>query len=439
MVARRERCGVASIRADLAVLCRLSSPLLLLFSLAFLTLLLEVAPARGQASPGDWQGRVRQFCEKGDWASALRVVEQEIAHSPNDVDVRSWHARVLAWSGNLAAAEHEYQAILNISAKDPDIWLGLAGVYAREKKFEKALQALDTAVRLDPKRADLHAARARALRDAGERAQARAEFQKALSFDPGSGEARSGLTSLRREPRNELRLGNETDFLSYSSAYQGSWASLVTHWTPNWASRVAESVYQRAGVIAEKFTGSVTAKLPELGALTLGGAAAHDNAVIPKSEAFFDLDHGWKIGEVTPLRGIEIVYGQHWYWYQAARILTLNGTAIIYLPREWSFSVGATGARSAFSGSGVEWRPSGTARLGFPLAAKGLSGSVFFTAGTENFAAADQIGRFSSQTYGGGLRFRFTPRQDLNLVSSYQRRTQNRTDTYLGVSYGIRF
>jgi len=411
----------------------------LLFSLAFLTLLLEVAPARGQASPGDWQGHARQLCEKGDWASALRVVEQEIVHSPNDVDVLSWHARVLAWSGNLAAAEHEYQAILNISAKDPDIWLGLAGVYTREKKFEKALQALGTAVQLDPQRADLHAARARALRDAGERAQARAEFQKALSFDPGSGEARSGLTSLRREPRSELRLGNETDFLSYSSAYQGSWASLVTHWTPNWASSVAESVYQRAGVIAEKFTGSATARLPQLGALTLGGAAAHDNAVIPKSEAFFDLDHGWKIGEVTPVRGVEFVYGQHWYWYQAARILTLNGTSIIYLPRDWSFSLGATGARSSFSGSGVEWRPSGTARLGFPLVAKSLSGNVFFAAGTENFAAADQIGRFASQTYGGGLRFRFSSRQDLSFVSSYQRRTQNRTDTYLGISYGIRF
>jgi tetratricopeptide (TPR) repeat protein len=382
---------------------------------------------------------VRELCEKSDWTSALRIVEQEIAHAPNDVDVRAWRARVLAWSGNLPAAEREYQAILNISAKDPDLWLGLAGVYIREGKHDKALQALDTAVQLDPKRADLRAARARALRDAGERARARAEFQEALRFDPGSAEARTGLTSLRQEPRSELRLGSETDLLSYTSAYEGSWASLVTHWTPKWATSLAESVYQRGGLIAEKFTGSATARLPTLGALTLGGALAHDNAVIPKSEAFFDLDHGWKIGEVTPVRGVEFVYGQHWYWYQAARILTLNGAAIMYLPRDWSFSLGATGARSSFSGSGVEWRPSGTARLGFPLVVKSLSGNVFFAAGTENFAAADQIGKFASQTYGGGLRFRFSSRQDLSFVSSYQRRTQNRTDTYLGISYGIRF
>ena len=439
MVARRECFGVLSIRAGLADLCRPSLPLSFLFSLTVLIMLLAGSSARGQASPADWRGRVRELCEKSDWTSALRIVEQEIAHAPNDVDVRAWRARVLAWSGNLAAAEREYQAILNISAKDPDLWLGLAGVYTREGKYDKALQALDTAVQLDPKRADLRAARARAFRDAGERARARAEFQEALRFDPGSAEARSGLTSLRQEPRSELRLGSETDLLSYTSAYEGSWASLVTHWTPKWATSLAESVYQRGGLIAEKFTGSATARLPQLGALSLGGAVAHDNAVIPKSEAFFDLDHGWKIGEVTPVRGVEFVYGQHWYWYQAARILTLNGTAIMYLPRDWSFSLGATGARSSFSGSGVEWRPSGTARLGFPLVAKSLSGNVFFAAGTENFAAADQIGRFASQTYGGGLRFRFSSRQDLSFVSSYQRRTQNRTDTYLGISYGIRF
>jgi hypothetical protein len=174
----------------------------------------------------------------------------------------------------------------------------------------------------------------------------------------------------------------------------------------------------------------------------VGGAIGHDNAVIPKSEAFFDLDHGWKSGETTFVRGMEIVYGQHWYWYQSSRILTLGGSTIVYLPREWTLSLGATGARSAFSGTDAEWRPSEITRLGFPLAgwgSKRLSGSVFFAAGTEDFARVDQIGRFASQAYGGGLRFRITARQDVTGYGSYQKRTQNRTDTALGLSYGIQF
>jgi tetratricopeptide (TPR) repeat protein len=412
----------------------------LTIGLALLTLFAPRAAAQEQQV--DWQVQVRKYCDASDWTSAMRVVDQQIARAPNDLDLKAWRARVLAWSGNLAQAQQEYLAILTVSPNDPDTWAGLASVYAREGKKSEALLALDRAVQLDPKRADLRAAHARAMRDAGKRAASRAEFEKALSFDPTSTEARTGLDSLRGDPKNELRLGNETDFLSYSAANQGSGANLATRWTPLLGTSLGFGAYQRGGVIAEKFTASATAHLPRWGALTAGGAIGHDNAVIPRSEAFFDLDRGWTTGEATVFRGLEFDYGQHWYWYQAARILTLNGTAVIYLPKEWSISLAATGARSAFSGTGAEWRPSGSTRLVFPLAAwktSQLSGNIFFAAGTENFASADQIGRFASQTYGGGLHFRFTERQDVACSASYQRRTQNRTDTYLGISYGIRF
>jgi tetratricopeptide (TPR) repeat protein len=411
-------------------------------SLCLVLLALPAARAAAQGRQPDWQGQVRKYCEASDWPSAMRVLEQQIARAPGDLDVKAWRARVLTWSGRLAEAQQEYLAILKLSPRDPDNWAGLASVYAREGKNEDALRALDTAVQLEPKRADLHAARARALRALGRRSEARAEFRQALILDPPSTEARVGLKSLRAEPKSELRVGNETDLLSYTAANEGNWASLATRWTPVWATSLGGGAYQRSGVLAAKFIGSATAHLPSLGAITAGGAVGHDNSVIPKSEAFFDLDRGWKTGEGTLLRGLELSYGQHWYWYQAARILALNGVAVIYLPREWSFSLAATGARSAFSGTRVEWRPSGSMRLGFPLATwriTQLSGNIFYAAGTENFALSDQIGAFASQTYGGGLRFRFSERQDITCVSSYQRRTQNRTDTYLGFSYGIHF
>jgi hypothetical protein len=81
-------------------------------------------------------------------------------------------------------------------------------------------------------------------------------------------------------------------------------------------------------------------------------------------------------------------------------------------------------------------------RLGFPLANWGerrLAGNVFFAAGSEDFAQIDQIGRFASHTYGGGLRFRITERQDVTGYASYQKRTLGRTDTNIGLSYGIHF
>src|SRR6266699_4671838 len=96
----------------------------------------------------------------------MRIVDREVARSPQDMDVRAWRARVLSWSGRVTEAEKEYVEILKVSRNDPDNWMGLASVYSREGKADEALRALSRALELDPKRADLHAARARALRAA---------------------------------------------------------------------------------------------------------------------------------------------------------------------------------------------------------------------------------------------------------------------------------
>ena len=52
------------------------------------------------------------------------------------------------------------------------------------------------------------------------------------------------------------------------------------------------------------------------------------------------------------------MYGQHWYWYATARILALNGSGILYLPKDFTWSLGITDARSAFPGTGAQWQPS---------------------------------------------------------------------------------
>jgi tetratricopeptide (TPR) repeat protein len=396
----------------------------------------------GQQPAVSWQDEVRRCAEAQDWAAAMRIVDREITRAPQDMDKRAWRARILAWSGQLAEAEHEYLEILSVTPNDPDNWLGLGNVYSREGKTDEALRALDRAVEIDPKRADLRAAHARALQAANNQSAAKLEFKTALDLDPRSTEAHTGLLSLRGEPKHELRVGVNTDLFNFADANHDQGVSLTSQWTPHWRTSVVGDFYQRAGTDAGKFVANVTGKLPRWGALTVGGATARDNDVIPKSEAFFDCDHGWRLGERGPVRGIEIAYGQHWYWYSTAQILAVSGTTLVYLPHEWTWSLGLTGARSQFAGAGAEWRPSGVTKLGFPITGRNqrrLGGNVFFAVGTENFAQVDQIGRFSSQTYGGGLRFQFTARQDVAAYAAYQNRTQDRTQTSFGFSYGVRF
>jgi len=188
--------------------------------------MLVVFPAFGQDQPSEWQTQVRKFAEAKDWDSAMRIVERELARAPQDTDVRAWRARVMTWSGRLAEAEKEYLEILKVSRNDPDNWMGLASVYLREGRTEDSLRALDRAVELDPKRADLRAARARALRAAGERNEARMEFQRALNLDPTSMEARAGLISVRGEPRHEMRFGQDNDLFNFTGANHDGWVTL---------------------------------------------------------------------------------------------------------------------------------------------------------------------------------------------------------------------
>lgn len=399
--------------------------------------------ALGEQAPPPWQEQVRKCAQEQDWTTAMAIVDREIARSPEDMDIRAWRARILMWSGRLVDAENEYRMILAVEPADADHWMGLATVYAREGHPEKAQQALDHGLEIDAKRADLHAARGRALRATGKLGEAKQEFQKALQLDPASEEARAGLVSLRGDPKQELRFGVDTDLFNFAAANQDGGVSWTSHWTSRWMTTASERVYRRTGTDAERVSASVGGKSPRWGALAVGGATARDNGVIPKSEAFFDYDRGFKIGQNCFVHGLEIDYGQHWYWYQTARILAIQELTVLYLPREWSWSLGLTGARSQFPATGAEWRPSGLTKLNFPIAGNQerprLGGNLFFAVGTENFAQVDQIGRFSSQTYGGGLRFELTARQDVTGFGAYQKRTQDRTETSFGFSYGIRF
>lgn len=397
---------------------------------------------RAQETPHEWQSEARRYAQAQQWDRAMEVVGHVLSRAPQDPEARAWRARLLLWSGRVAEAEQEFRELTRVEPKDPDLFAGLASALERQGHSEESLAALDRAVEIDPARADLHTARGRALRRLGRTDEARREFREALRMDPKNLEAHAGLLSLRGDPKHELRLGSDTDLFNYSDAYLGEWVSLTSRWTPHWGTSAAGNFYQRAGTDAARFIASATGRSARWGALTAGGAVARDNGIVPKSEALVEYNRGWRVSETRFIRGVELAYGQHWYWYSTARIVTLSGTATVYLPREWSWSLGVTAARSRFSGTPAEWRPSGATRLNFPVVKRGqrrLSGNVFFGVGTENFARVDQVGRFSAHTYGGGLKFQFTSRQDLTAYAAYQKRTQDRTQTSFGLSYGIHF
>jgi tetratricopeptide (TPR) repeat protein len=404
------------------------------------TVVVGVLPALAQQQP-DWLQHVREQVAAQQWSAALEIADRRLAAVPTDLEARGWRARLLVWSGHLPEAEAEYRSVLAAAPEDTDILSGLAQVLARQQRTEEALTLLARAQRLAPLRPDFLIRRAHLLRALGRRDEARQELRAALALDPQNPEAKAGLASLAGEFRNEFRIGTDMDFFNYTSRAQAQTASLRSKWSARWTTLFAGDFYQRFGQRAGKFTGSAAYRLGASDALTAGGAIGRDQGIIPKSEVFFEYGHGFRLaepGERSFFRGLETAYQQHWFWFADARILALTGSVLLYLPREWTWSLAVTAARSRFPAAGAEWRPSGVTRLGIPVHRQ-VTATLFFGVGTENFARVDQIGRFSARTFGGGLRYQLTRRQDITGYVAYQNRSQARTQTSFGLSYGLHF
>jgi len=354
------------------------------------------------------------------------------------MEARGWRARIHAWSGRLAEAEADYRAVLAEHPNDTDILVGLADVLAWQQRFDEALIALDLAEAADGNRADVPARRGRALRGLGRREEAREAFAQALALEPGNADAQAGLESVRRELRHELRIGAEYDFFNYTSEAQTYSMNVRSKWNERWTTHAGGTFYERFGGQAGRFSGSVTMNMGRVGAFTAGGAAARDDGVIAKGEAFFEYGRGFRISDRGLVRGVEAFHNQRWLWFREGRVLALGPGVILYLPRDWTWSVQVTAARSRFTGIAAEWRPSGITRLGFPLR-RDLRGSVFFAVGTESFARLDQVGRFSARTWGGEARWQFSRRQWMSVYSLYQARSQGRAQASFGFTYGLSF
>jgi tetratricopeptide (TPR) repeat protein len=394
--------------------------------------------AAAQNAPPAWQAAVRAHVANKEFPAALRVVDGRLAESPEDLEARGWRARLLAWSKRLAEAEAEYRRVLEAAPNDVDVLLGLADLLVWQRRFEEGLAHLRRAAELEPGRPEAHARQGRVLRELGRVEEARAAYEQALALDSTNAEARDGLAALEPEPRHEFRIGADFDAFDFAEDAQSITASLRSHLGRRWTTHVAGNFQHRFGQNAGRFLGSVSYRPTASDTLAAGGAAGRDAGVIAKGEAYFEYGRGIRISDRGGVRGLELGYRQSWLWFRDARLLVLTPSLVTYFPRDWYWGVSIGVARSRFPGTPAEWRPSGGTRLHFPLH-RAVGGHLFFSVGTENFAQADQVGRFSARTYGGGARWQIDRRQSVQGYVFFQDRSQNRSQVGFGFSYGVRF
>jgi len=389
----------------------------------------------------DWISQIRELAASKKYAEAQSVIAGRLAQAPGDMEAIGWRGRVHAWAGNFSEAERDYRSVLAAVPHEVEILVALADLLAWQQRFAEALETLDRAAPLaagTPLESEIALRRGRALRALGRTAEARAAFSAELRRDPSSQEARRALEGMAPPLRHELRAGLDYDLFSFTGDAQAYTVSLRSQVASRWVTHAALTFFNRFGEKPVRGSGAVTYKASAKDAFTVGAAVARHRGIIARNEVFYDYNRGVRISETAPLRGLEWNFAQRWLWFDGAQIMTLTPAAIFYLPRDWTFTLQTTAARSRFAGTGVEWRPSGLARLTFPVHPR-VTLNSFFAVGTENFSRVDQVGRFSARTWGGGGKWQFTPRQDLACYALYQDRSQRRSQTSFGMSYGFRF
>lgn len=385
----------------------------------------------------EWQGQVRAAVGERRFSAGLAVVDHRLAEAPDDLEAHTWRGRILAWTGHWDEAESEYKLVLAKFPNDIDVLTALADVLVWQRKYEEGLTVLDRAQTAEPRNPEIQVRRGRVLALLQRSSEARKEYETVLTYDPENRTAIGGLADLPSTSRYELRIGEETDFFSFTDNAQLGAVTLSERWNAKWTTAAGLNQYHLFGENAVRFWADAAFHFKQNNWLRVLGGGANPQDVVAEGEALLEYGHAFRFP--NPLfKGLESSYQDHSLWYRGATVVALNTTQTVYLPRGWNVSLSIAGARTRLPGGASEWVPSGSTRVVIPVAPR-LSASLLFAVGTENFAHVDQIGRFSARTYGGGLRYRFAERQDVSGFVAVQDREHGQRQTSLEMSYGIRF
>lgn len=124
----------------------------------------------------------RSLVRKGQLGMALAAYDALLAQSPGNADVLLARGTVYGRLESWDKAEADLKAAAAAAPDYADVWSALGNVYFWSSQPAKAVDAYRRLVALRPRDADAHLALARALRDAGDTAASRTEFDSARAL-----------------------------------------------------------------------------------------------------------------------------------------------------------------------------------------------------------------------------------------------------------------
>ncbi|WP_266168872.1 YaiO family outer membrane beta-barrel protein [Dyella subtropica] len=140
--------------------------------------------------------QVRELATSGQRQLAIKRYTALLAEHPGNSDLLLARGRTYAWDGQYDAAEGDLRTVVQNNPGYADAWSALGDLYRWSNHPQQAADAYSHWVELAPQDAAARIARGRALRDAGQFAAARTDFDAAAARGADAGEVASLQQSL---------------------------------------------------------------------------------------------------------------------------------------------------------------------------------------------------------------------------------------------------
>jgi YaiO family outer membrane protein len=152
-------------------------------------------------SSDDILTRARSLSSNKHRPEALELLKTHLVESPNDVDARLLYGLMLSWDGRWDDAREALEGVLQQTPSYTDAALALANVELWSDHPDQADQLISRFLERTPNRIDLLLARARIMRSLKRPKEEMEALESALRVDPGNEEALDLRRALRLESR----------------------------------------------------------------------------------------------------------------------------------------------------------------------------------------------------------------------------------------------
>lgn len=129
-----------------------------------------------------WRGKALYESKNPD--GAIADLSLAIGFDPQDRMALVTRGSSYAMLGAFDMAGSDFRAALSMDRDDFHSWMGLFGVYGQQKRYDRAVEAINEAIRIQPQNGALYLTRGYFHRNMGDLDHAIADFDKAISVLP---------------------------------------------------------------------------------------------------------------------------------------------------------------------------------------------------------------------------------------------------------------